>query len=289
MKKTSGKTVNQTPDIKIKELSGTPLNYEPIASPNYVIGICHEGRFEADYDFQHVVFTSGELAVVYPNHILVPTQVSPNYKATLIDVPSQVFYSMIKHFIDQDHFRYESDPSITLTAEQYDNLMKLVNALRAIDAVDFNTRHEMKEMMTEIIIEVIHHYHSIIRPEGQTATSRMLSRRFFQTIIDHCDKHHDVAFYADLFHLSPKYFSTAIARETGHNALYWIQFYLIAKAKQILYIQSDTPVKTISDQLGFNDFATFSRFFKHLVGVPPTEWRRRICSSSSAPRKKTKD
>jgi len=290
MEKSSGKTDNQTPDIKIIELSGTPLNYEPIASPNYVIGICHKGRFEANYDYQHVVFNPRELAIVYPNHIVVPTLVSPDYKATIIDVPAPIFYSLLNHFISRDRFRYESAPSIPLSAEQYGNLMSLINAMRTIDSINFSIRRQMKMMMTEIIIEIMNHYHSLIHPDGSDNNIKILSKRFFQAVIDHCNEHHDVAFYADLFHLSPKYFSTAIARETGHNALYWIQFYLTAKAKQMLYLQSDTPIKTISDQLGFNDFATFSRFFKHLVGIPPTEWRQRTClSSNNTPQEKTGD
>lgn len=267
-------------DIKLFDINGQLVSYDPIASPNYVIGICHEGRFEANYDFQHVVFNPNELAVVYPNHILVPTNVTTDYRATIIVVPAAVFYSMLSYFIDRDYFRHETEPCFSLTAEEYDHMMRLTDALRVIDVIDCSTRREMKESMTEIIIKTIHHYHAIHHPQTTITSVGMLSKRFFQAIIEYCSAHHDVSFYADYFHLTPKYFSTVIANETGHNALYWIHFYLAAKAKQILYMQRDVPLKNISDQLGFADFVTFSRFFKRLVGISPSEWRKRICSTT---------
>ncbi len=267
-------------DIKVNDVSGPFTGTEPIASPNYVIGICHEGRFEADYDFQHVDFVGRQIAVVYPNHILLPTSVSENYRATIIDVPSDVFYSMLKHFVGRDHFRHETAPCFPLNDDQYNTLMHLVDALRAIDHIGCNAQLEMKHMMTEVIIETVNHYYSLIVPDSDQMSSGMLSKRFFKAVIDNCAEHHDVTFYANYFNLSPKYFSTAIARETGHNALYWIQFYLAAKAKQILYLQSDKPLKFISDELGFSEFSAFSRFFKHVVGVSPSEWRKRTVSAS---------
>lgn len=279
MNKISNKSTAYPLDIKVMEISGPPFNTEPIASPNYVISICHKGVFEANYDFEHVVFKANEIAVVYPNHILVPTNVSSDYQATIIDVPSQVFYSMLKHFIDSDHFRFESKPCFALTAEQHNNLMRIVDALRTIDTINFNTSYEMKHSITEIIIEIIHYYHSMVHPEKESSSKEILSKRFFQAVIDHCTEHHDVTFYANHFHLSPKYFSSAIAHETGHNAQHWIQFYLAAKSKQILYMQSDAPLNIISYQLGFNELSSFSRFFKHIVGMSPSEWRNKICSA----------
>jgi len=278
MKNKSINTEDKTAsDIRVIDVAGPFNRTEPIASPNYVIGICHEGRFEADYDFHHVDFVGRQIAVVYPNHILVPTKVSKDYRTTIIDVPSQVFYSMLKHFIGYDHFLNDTAPCFPLSGDQYNTIMRLVEALRVLEKVDSSLRQEMMYAMTEIIIETIHHYHSLVVPKTQSGDSGLLSKRFFRAVMDNCAQHHDVTFYANYFNLSPKYFSTAISRETGHNALYWIQFYLAAKAKQMLYMQSDMPLKYISDELGFSEFSAFSRFFKHVVGVSPSDWRKRVC------------
>jgi len=265
-------------DIRVIDLDSKPLCHDPIASPDYIICICHKGRFEADYDFQHVSFANHQIAVVYPGHILVPTEISPDYEATLIKVTALVFYGMLNHFIDRDYFRFETEPAFPLTNKQHDNLMRLIDALRALDEVDCSTRREMKTMMTEIIIENIYHYHTLANPNHQISPHSMLSKRFFQAVIDNCYRHHDVAYYADLFHLSAKYFSHVIRRETGQNALYWIHFYLAAKAKQVLYLQSELPLKNISDQLGFPDLPSFSRFFKKVIGITPSEWRENLCT-----------
>ena len=43
----------------------------------------------------------------------------------------------------------------------------------------------------------------------------------------------------------------------------------------ILLIQSDSAVQAVADLLGFEDQATFSRYFRRETGLSPTEFRQR--------------
>jgi len=53
---------------------------------------------------------------------------------------------------------------------------------------------------------------------------------------------------------------------------YLAQWRLLLAAQQLK--SSNQPMKTISDQAGYESEAAFNRAFKRLFGVPPGEWRR---------------
>lgn len=100
-----------------------------------------------------------------------------------------------------------------------------------------------------------------------------LSNRFYNAIIEHCHQHHDVQFYADLFCLSPKHFSSVVKQQTGQTAGYWIQHYLVIQLKQALTYEPETSIQAIANRFGFTEQASFARFFKKHTGVTPTEYR----------------
>jgi AraC-like DNA-binding protein len=52
-----------------------------------------------------------------------------------------------------------------------------------------------------------------------------------------------------------------------------IQDRIIQEAKRLFYY-TDKSAKEIAADLGFDDAAHFSRFFKNQAGIPPTEFKR---------------
>jgi AraC family transcriptional regulator, transcriptional activator of pobA len=79
--------------------------------------------------------------------------------------------------------------------------------------------------------------------------------------------------YAALMHITPLYLNELIKGITGFTASYWIQMEIILEAKRRLFYL-DKDVKQISFDLGFEDFAYFSRFFKRHAGMTPSEFRK---------------
>lgn len=63
-------------------------------------------------------------------------------------------------------------------------------------------------------------------------------------------KERDVAYYARMQHITPRYFSTIIKEKSGNSALQWIVQMVITEAKQLLE-GSDLSIKEIADQLNF--------------------------------------
>ena len=85
----------------------------------------------------------------------------------------------------------------------------------------------------------------------------------------------EVAFYARLHHLTPKYFASLIKAETGISSTEWITNYVIIQAKMLLDSHKEMTVQQISYHLGFSEQASFSRFFKANTGMSPTEYKEK--------------
>ena len=60
----------------------------------------------------------------------------------------------------------------------------------------------------------------------------------------------EVAFYARLHHLTPKYFASLIKAETGIRSTEWITNYVIIQAKMLLDSHKEMTVQQISYHLG---------------------------------------
>lgn len=81
-----------------------------------------------------------------------------------------------------------------------------------------------------------------------------------------------VQYFANQVHLSANYFGDLIKKETGKTAQEYVQLKIIDKAKDMLY-SPDKSINEIAYKLGFKYPHHFSRMFKKIVGVSPTDYR----------------
>lgn len=75
--------------------------------------------------------------------------------------------------------------------------------------------------------------------------------------------------------LSPYYFSKLFKEETGENFIEYLTAVRIGHAKDLLMDQ-EKSMKEICSEVGYSDPNYFSRIFKKVVGVTPTEYRENI-------------
>ncbi|GAA0540221.1 AraC family transcriptional regulator [Chitinophaga japonensis] len=100
-------------------------------------------------------------------------------------------------------------------------------------------------------------------------------RHFNLLVEDHYKKHHQVQFYANQLNKSPKTLSNLFALYNHQSPLQVIQDRLILEAKRLFHY-TDKSAKEIAQELGFEDAAHFSRFFKNQAGVSPSEFKKSL-------------
>ena len=84
----------------------------------------------------------------------------------------------------------------------------------------------------------------------------------------------EVAFYADLLCITPKYLSQVSRTITGLPASGWIQFYASFELVSLLNDTTKTLTE-VSDLMNFENVSHFSRYVKKTLGKTPSEFRNK--------------
>ena len=120
-----------------------------------------------------------------------------------------------------------------------------------------------------------------------THASPSASRRYFtsseDTILTHAmeyirlnaGSHISVAALAEFCHCSESYISRIFKRRIGVNINVYINKVRVELAKNHLLLSKES-ISSIAARVGFNDPNYFSRVFTQIIGISPTEFRRRF-------------
>ncbi len=82
------------------------------------------------------------------------------------------------------------------------------------------------------------------------------------------------SFYAELMNISATYLTEVVKYITGKPAGYWIQQEIIIEAKRLLFY-TDLTVKEIANELGYDDYAYFSRMFSKQTKQSAMDFRKK--------------
>ena len=102
-----------------------------------------------------------------------------------------------------------------------------------------------------------------------------ICHRFKDLVFEHYRRQHKINFYAERLSVSGIYLSRIVKEETGQTIREHITRLLYAEAKKMLSC-SKNDIQKITDALGFADQGSFSKFFRRLAGMSPSEYRNSI-------------
>ena len=97
-------------------------------------------------------------------------------------------------------------------------------------------------------------------------------RKFNLAVENNYHKQHTVSFYAHELNKSPKTLANLFALYNHKSPLMVIRDRIILEAKRLLHY-TDKSAKEIGYELGFDDAAYFSNFFKKHAAMSPTDFR----------------
>ncbi|MBP5495548.1 MAG: AraC family transcriptional regulator [Bacteroidales bacterium] len=260
--------------IIIDNITELPIYDQLYVAKNYVYGINHNGNVEVEYNTTSIQIKSHDISTLYPNHAIRIKKTSEDYHSTFVVVSEKTYKNLSRRLVFRNRFHYENSPSFHLTDNQYADIMSVIRAMRTIDVSNIPSRISLMVSLLDVLLDLTDFFRHQNESLKDLAPQR-LSSRFYEAVVEHLSEHHSVNYYAGLFCLSPKYFSDLIKKETGYSAKYWIANHLAKEAKLLLSNRKDLNIKQISDMLGYEDQASFTRHFKKMTGMSPTEFRLR--------------
>ena len=259
--------------VVLDDVRGLPTGNEPFVSPDYVICIGHRGHIDLMYDDYADFSEQLTVGVIFPNHSVRNVSKTDDYLATLIVVDVSMLNDPMLQFIQQMRYRYEPHPNVKLGKHEYRMMMNMVEIMRETSHFEISDLRVFLTRQLEFLLQLLNYYRS--KKLNETQIDNRISSHFYNDLAKHFRQHRDVGFYAGQMCLSAKHFSTVIKVETGHTAAYWIHKQVISEAQRLLLSRHDLAVQAIADMLGFDEQATFSRYFRRETGMSPTDFRER--------------
>ena len=263
--------------VVLENITRLPSYDEPIVSPHLIIALNLRGWVRAEYDMRPVEFRKNETVVIYPDHVLVAHETSDDYLAVLV-VISKRFYKRIRSMHPSHyHFEYHYNTQYLLSDSQVEGMLSCYRLLKIFSEMDHPNREDLLASQMEVTAHLVETY---FEENGTVVSSRQPHVQqmtlFHALIAEHFRESREVRFYADLLHLTPKHFGTIVRRTTGVGAGEWIGQYVVIQAKHLLSNHQNLSIQQISNELGFNDQTTFSRYFKKYAGQTPSEYRNKF-------------
>lgn len=261
--------------IVIDDIRSFPNHGGEFISPYVMIVLYLQGSTRGIYDGMPVSFSARELSIFPQGRVIKTNHATEDYRAQMI-LMSNAFFEKFKqiniyHFIVQNTW-YEVMPSVQLSDEQFRQVNQLFDTVRWVCSLSTPHKEQMLYSLLYTLAVILYDF-SVAQQKQYETPYRQLFVRFQQAVIEHYKESREVSSYADLLHMSKRYFSTCIRKETGVSAGEWINRYVLIRAKFLLTKYPDWTVQQVAYELGFNEVSAFCRFFKQQTTITPTAFR----------------
>lgn len=248
----------------------------PYRMETTAITLIVEGGVTFNLDLKKYEITAPCMIIYSPGQILQHVRREKNHNVRHIHFSRGFIDNMTKYFKDFFLFNHQikNHAAIPLTPDDLKELLNFYDKARRV-VLDVENPYRM-EMVFHLSAILFYDILSRIKtePDESFKSSRaLLVNNFLNMVQDNHIEHRDLSFYAEKLHLTPKYLTTVIKRESGVSASDWIERHVILQAQALLK-STDLTIQQISDKLNFSSQVFFGKYFKRLAGMSPKEYRK---------------
>jgi len=175
---------------------------------------------------------------------------------------------------------FSHSPVIEVSTEMREEMEDMAGKMMKEYANFFLLRSEILRGYLKIfLIYLTRQFERTNQSESQSKNIDLV-KKFFSLIEKNFTGKRMVTDYADELVVTPNYLNEVVKKITGFPASHHIQQRIILEAKrQAAY--SSLSMKEIAYQLGFDDIAHFSKFFKNTSGQSFTEFKKGLADQLS--------
>ena len=244
-----------------------------------LIMICRKGRATIRVNFSEWQLTEGAVLTLFPNDVVfIPEHTGDfcvealKYDASLLREASlqleQTVYSQLK----ADRCRTES-PILTNIINSMFHLLMLYFDQKECTCLDQLVLLQLKAFFLGFYDYLLRNPKEK-KAEVGTPRTRQLFNDFMLLLETRYKESRDVAFYAALLNITPKYLNIVAQRITGHGVKTIIDHFAVLQLKLAISTTNKT-VKELTWEYNFNDVSFFCRYFKKHTGMTPQQFKKK--------------
>ena len=278
------------------------LTYQHPATQGVLRLIQHEAAFDCHFlkdhrganrqEFLTIAWNAGpeqqalidEVPLRFPAHSILPLMINQSFcfeQASQIIAWqfNQEFYCLADHHHQASciSFLFYSSAHalwVQLDAPEQDRFRGLLQGfVDEFETTDHIQGEMLRMMLKGLIVKITRQGKRQHAPPELSQDRLGVIWQFGLLVERHYQREHQVQFYADQLNKSPKTLSNLFGLYNYRSPLQVIHQRVVMEAKRLFYY-SEQSIKEVAHQVGFEDAAHFSRFFKRATGVSPSEFKR---------------
>lgn len=247
--------------------------------------LCKKGQVQVAINNQMFTIHQGDVFLYLPATYVYVHSMSPElqgitYKSNMdfvMPIIAEARYS-------RNVLSIRNNPLVSLSPLQQQQIENLTAALdQRLQLLQQTPNESSRQILMHIISKLgeclIHEiiYHFLSR---QTITEDSLDNKdhilqsFVISLMENYKRNREVAYYAQLQCLTPRYFSSIIKEKSGKTPQQWIIQMVINSIKQSLLYTSKS-IKELSVEFNFANQSFFGKYFKEYARMSPREFRER--------------
>ncbi len=232
------------------------------------------GKARLLLDNRNTAIAAGDFVILLPEN---------NFQIKSFPAGTMTMLSLSVDYLQLDAKHFSIDLFKLFIQKSADKLLKTTESvflkIETLKEIIFNTgTHTLVEQQiainllnTILLLLIQSNHHFVSFPDKYF--ERM--HDFFILIFQNCKTEKRVTFYAGKLNISAKRLNQILLASTNRSASYFIQEHLVIEAKRHLLL-GKLNITQIATDLGYDDGAYFSRFFKKWTGLSPEKYRKTI-------------
>lgn len=265
----------------IQDSAGSPFRLNA-----FVIGFVTGGSFKLSISNEEYDIAANQLYFTSPWHIRQYSNVHDWQGYILFFTPDFIFqYPQGEYIFREFRYFHTENGMVVHPDEAKQDLLH-----RHLDNMYVLLRSDHPEKM-----KMLFHYINIFLYEckaaftqnnPQTSTKDTTLNNFLHSLNSYfielnkgnMDKALTLKYVANEMHLHPTYLSNLLKQQTGKTAAQLVRERLVLEAQSLLK-NTDMTVAEVAYYLHFKDNSNFAKFFRHQVGVSPSDYREQAKNS----------
>lgn len=231
------------------------------------------GKGTVSCNLRDIEVKAGDIIFVNGNELHAGCFNGTNTLCYCIQINTEFFHNML----GKEYVVFENVISDERCAELLDSIISLSKL------EGFTNIIEAKRNLFEFLMLVAKdHVSAVLSEDAYKKHFRRLDT--FNSIIEFIEMNYDqpltVKEIADRFFISPSYFAHFFKERTGRSVIDYINHVRIERAKGILRIE-DADIGEVACRVGFSDINYFSRKFRMLEGITPSQYKKQHIGRNS--------
>ena len=273
------KFINDITHAQLLKMDRITCPDEPLRFRNMVLVFCESGELDFELNYTSYTLKENGFLIITPFDILTFESYSSNYSSTVLVLPSEAFSPVLKD-INLLNFKYiKQSPIINLQNEYlalYKQILSTLWQMKELVGEEEFDKIAGLQMSSLSVVQQDYYNKYIANKEVEyeyIPRKKELFHNFINRLVESHQVSREVLFYANELGVSSGYLNEVSNEVSGHSAKAIIDSAVTARLKYELSYTTKS-IQELSDAYNFPSQSYFTRYYKRMTGLTPSEFRK---------------